>query len=120
MITNETNETEPTTVSNKGAIKRNSTLENSGGRGNSTNHGPIDSALSRSLKRGGSFPVLFMVVLVFVVAVYVGYHNRYKINRFLKEGIVGAKERGSGYLKVKVEDLDDIELPRDANRQYVY
>lgn len=43
-----------------------------------------------------------------------------QINHFLKEGFVKAKKGGSGYLKVKVEDGDYIELPRDANRQYVY
>lgn len=43
-----------------------------------------------------------------------------QVNHFLKEGFVKAKKGGSGYLKVKVEDGDYIELPRDANRQYVY
>ncbi|XP_058940748.2 salivary glue protein Sgs-3-like [Pocillopora verrucosa] len=93
------------------------------GKSNSTNHSPSvnpGSGLSQLIKHRVSFPVLFMVMLVFIVAVYFGYHNRNKINHFLKEGFVKAKKGGSGYLKVKVEDGDYIELPRDANRQYVY
>lgn len=93
------------------------------GKSNSTNHSSSvnpGSGLSQLIKHRVSFPVLFMVMLVFIVAIYFGYHNRNKINHFLKEGFVKAKKGGSGYLKVKVEDGDYIELPRDANRQYVY
>lgn len=36
----------------------------------------------------------------------------------MKEGYGKAKQTGTAYVKVKLED--DIELPREANRQYVY
>ncbi|KAJ7379012.1 hypothetical protein OS493_018806 [Desmophyllum pertusum] len=66
-----------------------------------------------------NFPVIFMVILVAVIGVYFAYHNRSKIHRFIKEGYSkAAKQSGTGYVKVKVDD--DIELPREANRQYVY
>jgi len=66
----------------------------------------------------GNFPVTFMLTLAVVVAGYFAYHNRTKIHRFIKEGFGRAKQTGSAYVKVKLED--DIELPREANRQYVY
>ena len=37
------------------------------------------SGLSQLIKHRVSFPVLFMVMLVFIVAVYFGYHNRNKV-----------------------------------------
>lgn len=37
------------------------------------------SGLSQLIKHKVSFPVLFMVMLVFIVAVYFGYHNRNKV-----------------------------------------
>ena len=37
------------------------------------------SGLSQLIKHRVSFPVLFMVMLVFIVAIYFGYHNRNKV-----------------------------------------
>jgi len=73
---------------------------------------------NKLLHHAGNFPVIFMLMLVVVVAGYFAYHNRTKIHRFIKEGFGKAKQTGSAYVKVKLED--DIELPREANRQYVY
>lgn len=42
----------------------------------------------------------------------------YQIHRFIKESYGRAKQTGTAYVKVKLED--DIELPREANRQYIY
>ena len=37
------------------------------------------SGLSQLIKHRVSFPVLFMVMLVFIVAIYFVYHNRNKV-----------------------------------------
>ncbi|XP_067038899.1 bromodomain-containing protein DDB_G0270170-like isoform X1 [Acropora muricata] len=64
------------------------------------------------------FPTIFMVLLVIVVVTYMIYHNRNKVHNFIKKDLSGNHESSVGYVKVKVED--DLDLPRDANRHYIY
>ncbi|XP_068710428.1 putative mediator of RNA polymerase II transcription subunit 30 [Montipora foliosa] len=65
-----------------------------------------------------NFPAIFMIILLLIVVIYFGYHNRNKIQRFIKTGYSSRNHGSSGYVKVKVED--EINLPHDANRHYVY
>lgn len=71
-----------------------------------------------SLTNRSHFPTIFMVILVIVVVTYMIYHNRTKIHNFIKKHQSRDQESGPGYVKVKVDD--DLDLPRDANRHYVY
>ena len=64
--------------------------------------------------------IVLSLTLVCNMGISMPFSLSLQINHFLKEGFVKAKKGGSGYLKVKVEDGDYIELPCDANRQYVY
>lgn len=71
-----------------------------------------------SLINRSHFPTIFMVILVIVVVIYVIYHNRNKVQNFIKKHQSRDHESGPGYVKVKVDD--DLDLPHDANRHYVY
>ncbi|KAK2572908.1 hypothetical protein P5673_001918 [Acropora cervicornis] len=71
-----------------------------------------------SLINRSHFPTIFMVILVIVVVTYMIYHSRIKIHNFIKKHRSRDQESGPGYVKVKVDD--DLDLPRDANRHYVY
>jgi len=104
---NKTAATQPNIATNQEGESGNPDTNNKSQRG--------DTQLSR---RTSSFPVFFMLILVAVVAGYFAYHNRTKIHRFIKESYGRAKQTGTAYVKVKLED--EIELPREANRQYIY
>ena len=57
-----------------------------------------------------------------ICIVNIPFSHFFQIHKFIKEGLSQPKQskhRGSGYLKVKVED-DTIALPREANTEYIY
>ena len=54
-----------------------------------------------------------------ICIVNIPFSHVFQIHTFIKEGVSQPKHRGTGYLKVKVED-DTINLPREANREYIY